>query len=68
MTIFWEKQDIGEFNTPKMLDPIKKVINTVKKAKTSVILYSPYITSSELQIVLEDKAKEGIRYILLQRA
>jgi len=62
ITSYWEK--INDNNNSK-IKIIPLVLDIIKKAKESVNIYSPKITSSELMLTLENIGAKGVRIYLL---
>lgn len=64
ITSYWEKiNDNNNYN--KNIKIIPLILEIIQKAKESVIIYSPKITSSELMLTLENIGAKGVRIYLL---
>ena len=58
---FWEYQTCTEEPLEAVMDPIEIAVELVNKSKEAIYLYSPYITSSELLIALENAVQRKVR-------
>lgn len=65
--MFWEQLP-GTGQIENNVNPIKEIINLVNKARNTIYLFSPKVTSSELRKNLLFKSKEGVKTYVLTSA
>ncbi len=63
---FWSLE--GELEYKKdQLNPLEKSIDLINEAEETILIYTSYLTYDKLQILLEDKAKKGVRIYILTK-
>lgn len=62
---FWMETNEGEPFFKKSIDPRNEVLKFIAKAKSTILISTPYLTYNEIVVQLEDASKRGARVYVL---